>query len=351
MNSWLHSHAYLIGKSHIKNNISCQDYANTYQDDIFQITALSDGCGSSKHSDLGSNIVVEQTIKMLINSFDEITSLNPVESRKFILDHINKQLQLKADELNVNIKELNATLLFVAIKDNEDLILGHLGDGFIGSIKNNALEIKSLEKKDEEVNGTHYTTSQNALAQFDLRKGKLSDYQGFILMSDGSGDALIDSRIPFEKQFINSVAGILEFVASNDTDSSQKMLQDYIVKVRDHIQSGDDCSLAIMVREQTKIKTIETYHVPKPTPKPITERPLKEIYTFNSDYTKLYLYVSDKFERLTKESLDKIFISKLIDNILKATPKPKIESSHAILNLIELQLKHLLFDGYLYENK
>jgi hypothetical protein len=346
MKSWLHSNAQIIGKSHIKNNLPCQDYSNTYQDVNFNIVVLSDGCGSSKHSEIGSKIVVEQTIQLMKNDFDYIITLDPIEGRKYILNQINMHLKEKADALDVDVKELNATLLFVVVKDNENLLLGHLGDGFIGSVNQGVLEIKSLEKKDDEVNGTFYTTTPNAFQQFDLRKGKLNDYQGFILMSDGSGDALIDSRVPFQKKFINSVAGILEYTSSNQKESTSKMLDQYLLKVRDHIQSGDDCSISMMILEQTKISTIETYHIPKPI---INQK--APIYQFNSDYDQLYLYVSKKHESFSKKPLDKIYISGLLDSIFKDSQKPQVEVKEFVLDLIELQLKHLIYDGYLYEYK
>jgi len=225
MSSWVINHEFLIGQSHLKNDISCQDFVDSFQNDELNITVLSDGCGSSKHSDIGSKIVVKETIRLVSENFELIINQDPIESRKFILSHINRCLQEKADEMNVSVRELNATLLFVAVKSNEELLLGHLGDGYIGSINESILSIKSMEKKDAEVNGTYYTTTENAYLQFDLRKGKSSDYSGFILMSDGPGDALVDSRIPFKKKFIDSVAGIMEHVGTTDSSKNNKMLK------------------------------------------------------------------------------------------------------------------------------
>jgi len=301
MNGWKTQHGFVIGKSHESSATPCQDYASSFEDDTFNISVLSDGCGSSSHSDIGSKLVVQSTIKMIVEKFDEIISNDPVESRLSILNYINKALLEKASELEVDIKELNATLLFVAIKNNDQLLLGHLGDGFIGAVKNTKLEIKSLEKKEDEVNGTVYTTTENAHVHFDLRKGSIKDYQGFILMSDGSGEALVDSRIAFEKKFINSVAGILEFVGSKEIDQSQKMITDYLEKIKSHIQSGDDCSLSILVKDNIKISQIETYHVPKPEIKD------PKLNTFDFDIKNLPIidYINEKLKMIHWKPIDK----------------------------------------------
>jgi len=295
MSSWVINHEFLIGQSHLKNDISCQDFVDSFQNDELNITVLSDGCGSSKHSDIGSKIVVKETIRLVSENFELIINQDPIESRKFILSHINRCLQEKADEMNVSVRELNATLLFVAVKSNEELLLGHLGDGYIGSINESILSIKSMEKKDAEVNGTYYTTTENAYLQFDLRKGKSSDYSGFILMSDGPGDALVDSRIPFKKKFIDSVAGIMEHVGTNDSSKNNKMLKNYIKKVRDFIQTGDDCSISIMIKENTKAPL---FKIPSTTK---SEYSLKDSL---GKYVVIYFYPKDDTPGCTIETND-----------------------------------------------
>lgn len=343
MSNWIAHSSYLIGKSHIEKSIPCQDYASTFCNDSLQIIVLSDGCGSSSHSDIGSKIVCETTINILKNDFDNILTMTPLESRDFLLDSINRELDSKALELDVPIKELNATLLFVALKDNESLLMGHLGDGFIGAINGATLEIKSLEKKDDEVNGTVYTTTPNANLFFDLRRGTIKDYKGFILMSDGTGEGLVDSRTPFQKKFINSVAGIFEFAGSNDKKHSIDMINQYVKKVRDHIQSGDDCSIAMLLIENIKISDISVYNVPKPVIKS------KQIYDSNSaneTYIKLYHYVFDSLNFANIEDINKIVLSNMINSILQnneiTTP-----NSNPYYELVKLQLKHLIHEGYL----
>lgn len=344
MRSWKFSNTHLIGRAHIANGIPCQDFSKHFQNDHFNISVLSDGCGSSSHSDIGAQIVVNNLIKLITEEFDSIVTMDPITSRKYILENINDQLQSKADDLSVSIKELNATLLFVAVKDNQELLMGHLGDGFIGSIQGSRLEIKSLEEKTEEVNGTVYTTTPNAFASFNLRKGTLKDYEGFILLSDGSADALVDSRKPFEKIFIQSVAKIMEFISANEKETSQNAIEEYVEKVRDHINSGDDCSLAVMVLEDTKVEKIITYNVPKPTVKASDEK--RPVYQFKKEYQHYYDYLKYKYEDTPIDFIDKMTFSRLMDYLKNLGTKPLEIESYLHIKELENHIKHIIYDGY-----
>ena len=345
MRNWNLTHSYLIGKTHIDNDLPCQDYAQSFQNEHYTIAALSDGCGSSSHSDIGAKIVTETTIRLLSEEFDSIVSMGPIDSRKYILDSINGELEHKAQELDVDIKELNATLLFVVVKDNQELLLGHLGDGYIGSIQSSKLEIKSVEEKSDEVNGTVYTTTPNAFASFNLRKGSLKDYEGFILMSDGSGDALVDSRVPFQKKFVNSVGTIMSYVSSHEDAESQNAVEEYLKKVRDHIASGDDCSVSIMVLDDTQIQDISTYHVPKPEIKP-ESKSSRPVYSFNPAYQAYFDYISNLYHESSIDFVDKVLFSKLVDFVLKKGSKPLELKDYLHVDELLLHIKHLIHDGY-----
>lgn len=344
MRSWKLNDSHLIGKSHVSSGLPCQDFSKHFQNDHFTISVLSDGCGSSSHSDIGSQIVVDTTIELISNEFDSIVTMDPIAGRKYILESINNKLLIKADDLGVSIKELNATLLFVAVKDNSELLMGHLGDGFIGSIQGSRLEIKSLEEKTDEINGTVYTTTPNAFASFNLRKGTLKDYEGFILLSDGSADALVDSRKPFEKTFIQSVAKMMEYISVSDKEMSQSALDDYVKKVRDHIPSGDDCSVAVMVLKDTQVNEILSYQVPKPKPKSGGKK--QEIYQFKKEYQHYYDYFKLKYAKTPIDFVDKINFSRLMDYLKNKGTKPLELNSYLHINVLETHINHIMYDGY-----
>ena len=62
-------HSTVLGDSHIRKGIVCQDSSGTVVTDKFAIAVVADGHGSAKHfrSDVGSRIAVKITTKLLKN--------------------------------------------------------------------------------------------------------------------------------------------------------------------------------------------------------------------------------------------------------------------------------------------
>lgn len=91
-------HSTVIGDSHIRKGIVCQDSSGTVVTDKFAIAVVADGHGSAKHfrSDVGSRIAVKITTKLLKNymnrpDFKEQFFKHP----EFILAQMEKQILMK----------------------------------------------------------------------------------------------------------------------------------------------------------------------------------------------------------------------------------------------------------------
>ena len=59
------------GKSHIRDNLPCQDKTYFIDNDI-QVISLSDGAGSCKHSDLGAEIATKVCAEYISENFNDI---------------------------------------------------------------------------------------------------------------------------------------------------------------------------------------------------------------------------------------------------------------------------------------
>jgi len=88
----------VIGDSHVKKGILCQDSSGTAVTDDFAIGVVADGHGSEKHfrSDVGSRIAVKITTGLLSRYMDrpdfrEMFGAHP----EFILDQMKKQILMK----------------------------------------------------------------------------------------------------------------------------------------------------------------------------------------------------------------------------------------------------------------
>ena len=91
-------HVTVIGDSHVRKGIVCQDSSGHYVTDRFGIAVVADGHGSAKHfrSDIGSKLAVKITTGLLKNymlrpEFKEQFLLHP----DFILKQMEKQILMK----------------------------------------------------------------------------------------------------------------------------------------------------------------------------------------------------------------------------------------------------------------
>ena len=91
-------HSTIIGDSHIKKGIVCQDSSGIFVTDTYGIAVVADGHGSAKHfrSDVGSKMAVKITTELLKNyinrpEFKEQFLRHP----DFILQQMEKQILMK----------------------------------------------------------------------------------------------------------------------------------------------------------------------------------------------------------------------------------------------------------------
>lgn len=112
---------FTIGSSHE----ICQDYA-THQPEII---ILSDGCSSVKNSDIGSRLLVFQTLKF----FNANNYVEPSDIKTIIQSVVDI-----ACDLGINLDCIHATLL-LAYKIENIIKVICCGDGHITTKKNNVI--------------------------------------------------------------------------------------------------------------------------------------------------------------------------------------------------------------------
>lgn len=228
--NWIINSAKTVGRSHIRENIPCQDSVASLQKNGVSIIALSDGCGSSPLSHHGSDITVKALCNLFANNYDALYSSDDNAIRKMVVSAIVEELKgfIKTNaEMVSEFKRNNprhyekfksnwpgfaqidkiypltlfdATVQFVAVKDNT-IIAGRLGDGIIADIHNGALRILSSEDKvGVESNATWYPSTVliasenpdiNPWNKFEIFKGnKATEYGMFLIVSDGVADVI-----------------------------------------------------------------------------------------------------------------------------------------------------------------
>jgi hypothetical protein len=202
--NWVIAKGSSIGGRHIEDNLPCQDsnavFFNLEMD--YGLAIVSDGAGSASHSDLGSKIVIEKGIELLIDkfletSFQELIQKEQIEVDTFFIEFyklLYKKFEEYSLENDLPIKSLAATSIIVVFSKS-GLICSHIGDGRAGYQDNENTWHSVLEPfKGEEANQTIFITSDiwESPNEF-IRTTKVNNQiQSFILMSDGCESATFE---------------------------------------------------------------------------------------------------------------------------------------------------------------
>lgn len=181
------------GTSHIHLNMCCQDYGDYKLINNVIIGAVSDGAGSAKFSNIGSQIAVKTALlhleKWLLKLKQKQPNLKwqkPIpedKARKVFSGTLKYVVNALNEKLNKNcsLKDLACTLLvFIATPDW--IAAMQIGDGFI-VVRSENLEYQLLfhPVKGEYANETTFVTSSNAQSEMQVKV--LEGNQTFICAS------------------------------------------------------------------------------------------------------------------------------------------------------------------------
>ena len=232
------------GRSHIKENIPCQD--KTYSLTVGDVTtiALADGAGSARLSHYGAECAVKAIAEELCNKFDSYWEEKDASVAKFRFYHeILRKLRKRAEELSCDLKDLASTLLAVSVKGDRFLIF-HVGDGVIGYKDSGILKVASAPNNGEFSNTTIFTTSSQAESQTRLIKATSDTIDGFILMSDGPEACLYDHKNKSLAKGLSYMLSDAANVPENIVEANiNETMQETIVK-----RTFDDCSIVLMTK-------------------------------------------------------------------------------------------------------
>jgi hypothetical protein len=216
--------ARVTGPSHIKKGIPCQD-AMAFEAirESTAVIAVSDGLGSARFSDIGSEIAVRSAGRMIADLFCEkigdtvladITKNREIIEKSFL--HAKESIQRYAEENDMQPKELACTLIVVLI-DRNYVSCGHVGDGGIVGIREEEPVIISDPGYSEYINETTPITSEKWRS--DLRiKENIPGLDSVSVFTDGCQRAVLTKHggkyqphIPFFKPFNRYISCITDF--------------------------------------------------------------------------------------------------------------------------------------------
>lgn len=241
---WHTQSASVTGRGHSKRGVSCQDRSYNLRVGDVTAIALADGAGSSPISQEGADCAVRVACEVLCNRFDALRACaSPLEAKQEVLAPILRELKRRAAELGTELSLLASTLLGVAVRGGDYLII-HVGDGVIGYRKGNRLLVASAPQNGEFANRTTFLTSPDVLRRARILRGTQDEIDGYVLMTDGCEAALYhkqNHRLALAVNLLLNRSGLLA------QERSQQLLDDLLAEVVAP-RTQDDCSLAVLSR-------------------------------------------------------------------------------------------------------
>lgn len=356
---WIINSAKTVGRSHIRENIPCQDSVASLQKNGVSVIALSDGCGSAPLSHYGSDITVKALCELFVNNFDALYGGDGNTVRKAVVSTIVEQLKsfIKTNsKIIADFKRSNpghyekfknnwrgftqaekiypltlfdATVQFVAAKDDK-IIVGRLGDGVIADIYNGALRILSSEDKvGVEANATWYPSTVliaseksdvNPWSKFEIFKSnQSSEYGAFLIASDGVADVIVGEDAEEKEKFLypDEINNLLQ-----NADKLFNILEEQYKPIKGIY---DDLSVIIMQKPVVKIEKmiLRRYDGEGRTVDNVKVHAVAGLDTVETDFTLNLLDVKSrqKVEKYIKDEDYRAFFTEQVSKILQHLEK------------------------------
>jgi hypothetical protein len=252
---WRIVFASVIGTSHQKNSTVCQDasgyrLAQGMDGSEVLLAIASDGAGSAKKSEVGSQL----TVSSFLNYFEEklkAVSLSEIDkpiALKWMQD-VHAQIQELATQENLHPREYSCTVL-AAIVGQHDAVFFQIGDGAIVVSEKESPEFGYIfwPQHGEFANQTNFLFQENLneVIEFELIK---RSFETLIIFTDGIERLVLD----FSSKTVHSPAlqPIVDWLgkAAFPTDNSpSSVLQTYLSSDFINSRTDDDKTLVMATR-------------------------------------------------------------------------------------------------------
>ena len=245
MNKWNVLYVPMTGVNHQKMNQPCEDIISGVVTDHFACIVCADGAGTAKYAKEGAEVVVNTAKEWLTDYGETLFFENAQTVKEKILEEVQWNLQLKAQEKECDTDELAATFMFIA-SDGNHLMVANIGDGIIGMIDNdNKARVIMNAEKGRFVNETFFVTNNDAIDHFRVQCLNFNPNASYFLLTDGTTDCLYDKRN-------NSFAKMLFVFNDWLKRFDRRFVFDYIRKAMYSFfpyNTTDDCAIGFLLKK------------------------------------------------------------------------------------------------------
>ncbi len=148
--------ASVIGTSHVQNGKPCHDYHayRILEGEKGFVACVSDGMGSARKAEIGSTLAATFVVDYLATAIDfPMTDSEVIALIKEAFEATHNRLQEEANDLDVPVKDLNATMLvYVGLEDRQ--FYGQVGDCCAIGKRDDLYEVIVSQQRGEYANQT-----------------------------------------------------------------------------------------------------------------------------------------------------------------------------------------------------
>ena len=219
--------------------------------------ALADGAGSRRLSGTGARRTVRIVVDLVVDNFsqifEQVSQGDVTTASRFVLNSITRELGAERFARRGSLKDYACTLIFAAIEQNQ-LLLGHLGDGMAFSVENGVSEVSSWPDNGEFANETYFVTAKNAVEHLRLSSEFLEVPRSIMLASDGATVSLLRRS---DHIVAPAVAKLCEWTTSRSRKEMNSVLRTNLRGMFCE-KTTDDCSIAIMADPRAHMSLEDT---------------------------------------------------------------------------------------------
>lgn len=243
----------VMGLDHRANNVPCQDSVRSlYISNCERGIALSDGAGSARHSDVGSDIVVTQILHYVSKHFNQF-EIDAQKCKEQLIAAITREISVRCQGSATKLSDYAATAIFAYAKITDgyvNFVIGNLGDGLVIRSCKGVAQLELGPENAEYANQTWFVTNKDAVSRFRIKTGRLAlhDTPGWLLSTDGAAPFLYSPRT---ERCAPATSLLLEELRTSQKHtvetSTSAFLSNRIIP-----RTGDDCSIGLI---QTDVKS------------------------------------------------------------------------------------------------
>lgn len=201
------------GQRHLARGVACQDKTHISHRNRVAAISLADGAGFCRHAGIAATVAQNRLHPLLAQNYERYVSGYAGFARCFLAREVRCILTGLADEIQCDYGELGSTLLYAGVREG-DILVVHLGDGWVCGVKGHKLTPLSLPQNGKYAHQTYLTTSASLERFLTVQTFSSKLFEGLFLCSDGFPfDALArrwrEPRHPHTMQNIGPMAKAL----------------------------------------------------------------------------------------------------------------------------------------------